>query len=210
MARGASEPPAGIALLLIDFINPFDFDGADLLLANALRAARATCKLCARARAAGVPIVYVNDNFDAWHLGFRELVERFSAPGARGRDVVLLLRPDFERDHFVLKPMNSGFFRTPLEVLLQRLGTRKLVLTGIAGENCVLFTANDAYLRGFELLIPGDCTASERSVDNRNALAHMQRVLKADVRPSTHIELAPQRMQRRRRQAQRAATRSGA
>ncbi len=190
MEPAASEP-RGVALLLVDFINPFDFAGGDLLLANALPAARAARDLCERARAADVPVVYVNDNFDCWHLGFRELVERFSGPEARGRDVAALLRPDFERDHFVLKPMHSGFFRTPLEVLLQRLGARKLILTGLASESCVLFTASDAYMRGFELVIPEDCTASERSVDNAHALAHMRRVLKADVRCSTRIELAP-------------------
>ena len=174
----------GCALLLIDFINPFDFDGADRLLEHALPAARRTQQLRDRARAADVPIVYVNDNFDCWHLGFRELVERFGAPTARGREIAQLLTPDFENDHFILKPMHSGFFRTPLEVLLQRLGVRRLVLTGIAGESCVLFTANDAYMRGLELFVPADCTASERPEDNAAALRHMQRVLKADVRPS--------------------------
>ncbi len=195
MARGASEG-SGAALLLIDFINPFDFDGADLLLASALPAARASRALCERARAAGIPIVYVNDNFDCWHLGFRELVDRFGGPEARGCEIAELLRPDFQRDHFVLKPMHSGFFRTPLEVLLQRLGARKLILTGIAGESCVLFTASDAYMRGFELVVPGDCTASERSADNAHALAHMRRVLKADVRVSTRIELTPRELEK--------------
>ena len=197
MAPGASESSADLALLLVDFINPFDFEGAELLLANALPAARAASALCARARAADVPVVYVNDNFDWWHLGFRELVERFSAPGACGREIASLLRPDFERDHFVLKPKNSGFFRTPLEVLLERLGVRTVVITGVAGENCVLFTANDAYLRGFELVVPADCTASQHPEDNAHALAYMRRVLKADVRVSSRIELAPAREVRR-------------
>jgi nicotinamidase-related amidase len=195
VAPEASEP-RGLALLLVDFINPFDFERGELLLAHALPAARAVRRLCERARAADVPVVYVNDNFDCWQLGFRELVERFSAPGARGREIAALLRPDFERDHFVLKPMHSGFFRTPLEVLLQRLGARKLIVTGIAGENCVLFTANDAYMRGFELVIPGDCIASERAEDNEHALAHMSRVLKADVRASTRIAFAPREAER--------------
>jgi nicotinamidase-related amidase len=195
VARAATEPPsgngvdAGTALLLIDFLNPFDFEGADLLLEHALPAARAAKQLCSRARGWGVPVVYVNDNFDCWHLGFRELVERFGGPSARGREIAELLAPDFQRDHFILKPMHSGFFRTPLEVLLQRLHARRLVLTGIAGESCVLFTANDAYMRGFELCVPADCTASERHEDNEHALRHMQRVLKADLRPSVQLDL---------------------
>jgi nicotinamidase-related amidase len=193
VAQAACEPRGGVALLLVDFINPFDFDGAERLLAHALPVARAVRRLCARARAAGVPVIYVNDNFDCWHLGFRELVERFGSAPARGREIAAMLEPDFERDHFVLKPMHSGFFRTPLEVLLQRLGVRRLVLTGVAGESCVLFTANDAYMRGFELSIPADCTASERADDNARALAHMQRVLKADIHVSSRIQLAPRK-----------------
>jgi nicotinamidase-related amidase len=189
VGHSPTEQASGAALLLIDFINPFDFDGAAALLEHTLPAAKQVRDLCVRARSARVPIVYVNDNFDCWHLGFRDLVARFGAAGARGRDVVRMLEPDFERDHFILKPMHSGFFRTPLEVLLQRLGARTLVLTGIAAESCVLFTANDAYMRGFALVVPADCAASQSADDHRYALRHMQRVLKADVRPASELRL---------------------
>jgi nicotinamidase-related amidase len=58
------------------------------------------------------------------------------------------------------------------------------VLTGFAGDICVLFTANDAYMRGFDVIVPADCVASEREEDNAHALRHMARILKADIATS--------------------------
>jgi nicotinamidase-related amidase len=181
--------PREAALLLIDFVNPLSFPCGEALLAHALPAARNAAALKARAQAVGLPVIYVNDNFDLWHLGFRELVERFRTEHVRGEPLLELLAPDHDRDHYVLKPMHSGFFGTGLEVLLARLGARTLVLTGIAGDICVLFTANDAYMRGFDVIVPGDCVASERPADNAHALRQMARLLKADVRPSTELVL---------------------
>ena len=178
------------ALLLIDVVNPFDFPGAEALHTNAVPAAHAIAGLAERARDAGVPTIYVNDNFDKWHLGFPELLDLIRREHPRGRVLIDLLAPEPRRDHYILKPMHSGFFGTGLEVLLARLGARTLVLTGIAADICVLFTANDAYMRGFKVMVPADCTASERPDDCERALAQMQRLLKADVRPSTAIDFA--------------------
>jgi nicotinamidase-related amidase len=180
----------GAALLVIDVVNPLDFEGSEALLARAEPAVERIARLRARARDAGVPCLFVNDNFDCWHLGFRELVEHVRRSTDAGRRLLGLLEPDPRTDYFVLKPMHSGFFQTALETLLARLGIRTLVLTGIAGDICVLFTANDAYMRGFELLVPGDCVASERTEDNDRALAQMARLLRADVRPSEELAFA--------------------
>jgi nicotinamidase-related amidase len=186
------------ALLLIDVVNALDFEGGDLLLRHARRASRRIAALRERARAAQVPSIYVNDNFDSWHLGFRELVERVRAGGGPGLELLERLAPDFERDYFVLKPMHSGFFHSALEVLLRRLAIRRLVLTGFAGDLCVLFTAIDAHMRGFELAVPADCVASETTAENRRALDQMQRRLGADVRPSHALDLGPARSTGRR------------
>lgn len=105
----------------------------------------------------------------------------------RGQPVVELLRPD-EDDYFVLKPKHSGFYSTTLDLLLGYLQAETLILTGIAGNNCVLFTANDAYLRDFRLIVPEDCVASNTDDENRVALEQMRKVLKAEVRPSDQIE----------------------
>ena len=177
-----------VALLLIDVINPMDFEGAEALLPAALSAASHIVELKRRARAACVPVIYVNDNFDCWYLGFRELVEKLRAETVPGARIIELLAPESGFDFYVLKPSHSGFFRTGLEVLLERLEVQTLVLTGFAGDICVLFTANDAYMRGFEVVVPADCVASEREADNAHALRHMARLLKASVATSDAIE----------------------
>jgi nicotinamidase-related amidase len=136
---------------------------------------------------AGVPVVYVNDNFGRWKSDFRRTVEHCARHG-RGHEVVESLRPE-ENDYFVLKPKHSGFFSTTLETLLRYLETQTLILTGIAGNFCVLFTANDAYMRDFDLFVPSDCTVSNTKKENGSALALMRKFLKADTRVSSRIVL---------------------
>jgi len=106
----------------------------------------------------------------------------------RGEPVVRQLLPA-DDDYFVLKPKHSGFFQTPLDLLLAHLGATTLILTGFAGDICVLFTANDAYVRDFRLLVPADCTASQTAEANRRALALMEKVLRADPTPSAELDL---------------------
>jgi nicotinamidase-related amidase len=168
-------------------INAFDFEGGDLLLPRALRAARAIARLKARARRAGAPVVYVNDNFGRWRSDFRSVIEHVLRKP--GKAVARLLHPD-DDDYFVLKPRHSGFQHTSLSVLLSHLGVRKLVLTGVAAEFCVLFTAHDAYMREFTLVVPRDCVAAEQASSERWALAHMRGVTKADTRASAHVRFS--------------------
>ena len=97
-----------------------------------------------------------------------------------------LLRPE-EDDYFVLKPKHSGFFSTTLDILLDYLEVKVVILTGIAANICVLFTANDAYMRDFDVAVPRDCVASNTEEENGYALEQMAKVLKADIRPSTDL-----------------------
>src|SRR5436305_11246428 len=183
------------ALLLIDVINDFNFPEADHLLKYARPTARHLLRLKQRAQKVGVPVIYVNDNFGRWKSDFRRTVEHCARHG-RGREVVKLLRPE-ENDYFVLKPKHSGFFSTSLDTLLRYLETQTLILTGIAGNFCVLFTANDAYMRDFNLFVPSDCTVSNTKNENDSALALMRKFLKADTRLSARIVLrAPQKKPR--------------
>jgi nicotinamidase-related amidase len=177
------------ALILIDLINDFEFEGAEEMFRNTLAIADPIKDLKARARQAGIPVVYVNDNFGKWQSDFRKLLDHCLDDGVRGRPVVELLKPE-EDDYFVLKPKHSGFYSTTFGLLLDYLKAKTLILTGIAGNNCVLFTANDAYLRDFQLIVPSDCVASATGEDNAYALAHMAKVVKADTRRSTQIDLA--------------------
>src|SRR5689334_13818940 len=186
--RAEAGDEARVALLIIDMINAFDFDGAEAMLDRALAAARAIRALKIRAKEAGIPAVYVNDNFGRWRSDFRALLARVMRPGCRGRDIAAVLEPD-EDDYFVLKPKHTGFQFSALDLLLEHLGARTLMLTGVAGNFCVLFTAHDAYMRDYRLVVPRDCVASLTPDDDRYALAQMAKVTKADVRASVEIDL---------------------
>jgi nicotinamidase-related amidase len=186
--HGNVPDQASAALLLIDVINDLEFDGGDALLAEALPMAKRLTALAERARRARLPIVYVNDNFGKWRSDFSKLLDHCLHEGVRGRSLADLLRPASD-DYFVLKPKHSGFFATTLDVLLRYLGVTTVVLTGLTADNCVLFTASDAFLRDYELVIPPDCVASENAEDTRRALEHMQRVLKARLTPSADLDL---------------------
>ena len=187
--HGNAPDKSDVALLLIDVINDLDFPEGDQLLQYALPMAERLVHLKWRAREAGVPVIYVNDNFGRWRSDFNSQVEHCMNDGVRGKAVVKRLKPEKD-DYFVLKPKHSGFFSTTLDILLDYLGVKTVILTGIAGNICVLFTANDAYMRDFSLMVPCDCVASNTDDENRNALGIMCKVLKADTRPSTELDLA--------------------
>lgn len=179
--------------LIIDMVNPLDFDGAEQLRPAALAAAPRIAALKARARAAGAATVYVNDNFDHWELSFRDLIERVRQAGGAGAALLEHLAPDPD-DHFVLKPKHSGFYATSLKVLLGRWRTERLILSGIAGNicvlfTCVLFTANDAHMRDLALMVGSDCIASETAAANDWALEQMRSVMKAAIGPSEELDV---------------------
>lgn len=170
-------------LLFIDFINPLDFDGAQELAPAALSAARSANTLKSSVLAEGGRCIYANDNYGTWRSNFPELWRRCSRMKGVPGQIARRLRPGRE-DLTVLKPRHSAFYGTPLQLMLDQLKTRELILCGIATDNCVLFTAMDAYLRGFRLWVPADCAAAETQDAHRQALEHMNRVLKADIRPA--------------------------
>jgi len=185
--HGNVPDKAETALLLIDVINDLEFDNGRELLRHALPAAERLAALKRRAKGAGIPVVYVNDNFGRWQSDFKKLLEHCLDEEVTGRPLAELLQPE-EDDYFVLKPKHSGFFSTTLDTLLDYLQVKTLVLTGLTGDICVLFTASDAYMRDFHLFVPHDCVASADARENEHALEHMRRVLKADTRPSAEID----------------------
>lgn len=177
-----------VALLLIDVINDLEFEGAEALLEHAIPMARRIAGLKARAKAAGIPAVYVNDNFGRWQSDFRKVVEHCLHDGVRGEPIARVLEPDSD-DYFVLKPKHSGFYATTLDTLLRYLGATTVILTGMAGNICILFTANDAYMRDLHVVVPSDCVASNTVAENQHALEQIRKVLKAGVRPSAELDL---------------------
>jgi nicotinamidase-related amidase len=184
--HGNVPDTAAVALLLIDFIN--DFEDGKALLQHALPAAKRTAALKHRARAAAIPVIYVNDNFGKWQSNFRKLITHCLEEKVRGRPIVELLQPA-DDDYFVLKPKQSGFYASTLDILLAYLQVESLIITGVAGNSCVLFTAHDAYMRDFHLIIPADCIASKTVPENASGLKHMKNVLKADIRPSADLDI---------------------
>ncbi len=186
--HGNVPDSAGAALLLIDVVNDFEFEGGEKLIELALPAGQQIANLKKRAKEVGIPAIYVNDNFGKWQSDLNKIVSHCLEDGVRGEPFVKLVLPD-EDDYFVLKPKHSGFYSTGLELLLEHLGAHNLILAGIAGNNCVLFTANDAYMRDFKLFVPADCSVSIEPEDNDYALQQMQKVLKADIRASTELDL---------------------
>ena len=173
-----------VALIIVDVINDLDFPEAKQLARFIPDLADKIARLKRRAKAARVPVIYVNDNFGRWRSDFRALIERCRK--GKSRSLIEKLYPE-QDDYFVLKPKHSGFFSSTLETLLRYLGVRRLIVTGIAGNFCVLFTANDAYMRDYELAIPCDCVISNTAKENTEALQLMERYLKADTRHSQRI-----------------------
>jgi nicotinamidase-related amidase len=176
-------PASPTVLLLIDFINPLDFEGADTLAPAAVQAARAAARLRRSLQRSGTQTVYANDNYGVWHADFQAVLARCSHGTGASAELARALPPR-QRDFTVLKPRHSAFYATPLDLLLRQLACRRLVLAGLAADSCVLASAMDAYLRGYAVWVPADCVAAESAEIRDQALALMARVLKADVRPS--------------------------
>lgn len=186
--HGNAPDDSSVALLLIDMINDFEFEDGEKLFEHARSAARNMADLKRRCKELQIPVIYVNDNWGRWQSNLETLVEHVLHSDVRGQWVAELLRPD-QDDYFVLKPKQSGFFATTLETLLQYLKVRTLILAGVAGDMCVLFTANDAYMRDYKLVIPRDCIASNDRAANDRALTHFESILKADTTPSSDLDL---------------------
>lgn len=176
-----------VALLLIDVINDLEFEDGQQLLEHAIPMARNIASLKVEAKKRGVPCLYVNDNFGQWQSDFKHLVSRCIKDSVCGAPVARELAPQRD-DYFVLKPRHSGFYQTPLDLLLQSLRAGKLILCGLTTDSCVSFTANDAYLRGFEIHVPADCCAAVTKSRHTDALGQMRRTLKANTTDSLQID----------------------
>src|SRR5205807_2187023 len=151
-------------------------------------AAEKIAVLKARCASAKIPAIYVNDNFGKWRSDFQKLVAHCIDDRTRGRLIVELLKPGTD-DYFVLKPKQSGFYSSTLELLLKHLGTRKLIVVGWAGDICIFFTAIDAHIRDYDLWLPRDCIVSQETTENERVLAYVERVLEADIMESREINL---------------------
>lgn len=167
------------ALLMIDMINNFNFHEGDLLLDNTKEILPNLSKLKKYAKKNDFPIIYINDHYDTWDTDYKQIAQTCLSP--KNEDVIEQGIPGKE-DYFIMKPQMSGFFRTPLRSLLEQLEIQHLILAGVAGNICVLFTANDAHMRGYSLHVPENCVASNTDRHNHEALKLMAEVFNADIK----------------------------
>ena len=186
--NGNVPDQCNVALLIIDVINDFEFEGGDALARQTQKVVDNIAELKRRAKIAGIPVVYVNDNFGKWQSDFQKLIDRCIGEGVRGQSIARHLLPEAD-DYFVLKPKHSAFYSTTLDLLLRYLGARLLILTGVTGDNCILFTAGDANIHDYQLMVPVDCVASETDERNRRALQILEEVLNANIAASTELDL---------------------
>lgn len=193
--HGNAPDHSEVAVLLVDVINDMEFPGGEQLSVRARSLARSLQRLRERARRAGVPVIYANDNFGRWRSDFSAQVEHCSSDEVRGRELALALRPGPD-DYFVLKPKHSAFYQTCLEVLLEHLGVNTLILGGLTTDSCITFTASDAYLRGYALRIVEDGCAAQDARLHREALAHLKRALHAQTARAGTVSLRPARGRR--------------
>ncbi|QOR68753.1 cysteine hydrolase [Cytobacillus suaedae] len=159
-------------------INDFKFGYGPVLAEKALTMSDSILKLKQQFKQQNLPVIYINDHYNLWQANLPRLLDHCT--NKQSEPILKKLAPQ-EDDYFLIKPKHSAFYNTSLETLLRELSIDTIVLTGIAGNICVLFTANDAYMRGYKLIIPRDCIASNDSRDNEYALIMMKNVLKAHL-----------------------------
>jgi nicotinamidase-related amidase len=185
------ESPArgGVGLLIVDMINSMAFEGAENMKQEAAAAAEVIVKLRNQADRLKTPVIYVNDNYGQWHSDKSKLVAAFSRGDCPGADIVRRIAPR-DDDYFVIKPQVSAFYATNLPVLLPKLGVSRVVLTGIAADICILFTAADAHMREYDLWIPSDAVASEAGQRKDWALDIMRKSMGAETRATDGLSLS--------------------
>lgn len=175
------------ALLIIDMINDFNFNAGEALAKNTEKIIDSILKLKKSFNEKDMPVIYINDHYNLWQADFEKIMDYCS--NETSEEIIKKIAPEKNQDYFLIKPKHSAFYGTALHTLLQQLKVDTLILSGIAGNICVLFTANDAYMREYNLIIPEDFIASNDDEDNKYALTMMKNVLSAETRPSNALDL---------------------
>jgi nicotinamidase-related amidase len=172
--------------VIVDVMNDLEFPGGEDLLPWAERLVPRLKRLRAKAHALQMPVIYVNDNYGLWQGEKEEIIRHCTRPNARGRKVSEALRPT-RKDYVIFKARHSGFYATMLLPLLEYLGTERLLLSGIATNLCVLFTAHDAHMHRYELTILSDCCAAESDFDHDVSLQQLRDFCGSDIRTSQEV-----------------------
>ena len=168
------------ALIVVDVLNPYDHEDADELVESMAAVVSNIAELVRRAREEDTPVIYVNDNYGHWNSSSDKLLR--AALDGRHPELVEPLRPP-EDASFVIKARHSIFYETPLEYLLRNLGVGRVMLCGQVTEQCILYSALDAYVRHFDVAVPPDAVAHIDSELADAALEMMRRNMRADAQP---------------------------
>jgi nicotinamidase-related amidase len=174
------------ALLVVDMLNAYAHDDADVLAESVRAAVPQMTALIERARNDEVPVIYVNDNYGDWNSSSKELAE--TAMNGRYPDLVEPVLPRGD-DAFVIKARHSVFYSTPLEYLLQTMGVGRVVLAGQATEQCILYSALDGYVRHFRVAVPRDGVAHISEHLATSALEMMERNMHAEIGAARDLRL---------------------
>jgi nicotinamidase-related amidase len=176
------------ALLVVDMLNNYEHPDGERLAERVERALPGVETLLRRAGETDTPIVYVNDNYDDWGASADDLA-RQAVNGARPDLVEPILPPPEQA--FVVKARHSTFYGTPLEYLLDQQGVGRLIFSGQVTEQCILYSALDAYVRHFDVVIPTDAVAAIFDDLGEAALKMMERNMGAELRRADEVELSP-------------------
>ena len=182
------DGPHDTVLVILDMISCWNFPDGAALQRQAARVSPCIARLRQRCIESRVPVIYANDNSGQWRSDFKFVVSESLASETPGAEITRALQPG-DDDYFVLKPKHSAFFATPLEILLDHLRARRLVIVGVTGDQCVLNTAADARMRDFDVVVPADCVASLTPERNRRAIEHLRDALEVKTTPARAIRL---------------------
>lgn len=169
----------GTALIVADMLNDFVNKGAPLEVSNARDIVHNIKREITKARKVRIPIIYCCDMHKENDPEFR-LWPRHAVKGTAGAQIIEQLKPS-KNDYIIGKTSYSSFYKTSLNELLKSLGITHLIITGVVTNICILYTAVDAYMRGYKVRIPEDCIAALTEREHRFAIQQMKGVLKADI-----------------------------
>jgi nicotinamidase-related amidase len=168
----------GTALVVLDMLNSYDFEDGEQLASNVEPVIEPIKARVDQAVEDDTPIIYVNDNYGDWNSSQEELTEK-ALQGKHPELVKPILPPD--RANFVLKARHSAFYGTPLDYLLWQLEVNRIVFVGQVTEQCVLYSALDAYVRHHQVVVPRDAVAHIHEDLADAALQMMERNMGAEI-----------------------------